>query len=324
MPRAQSNPAVALKERSRVPPQGSNTFGRVAGRASAGGLFPRPHALALFLVPTLCPFFSSLRSAWGRVPWPLRGLFLFGEENLPRAANPREVGVAGSQGWTQERPHLRPHALALLLVLRSAWGRVPWPLRGLFLFGERTSRGLQTRGRLGLREVRVGRRSVRTSAPTLWPFFSSLRSAWGRVPWPLRGLFLFGEENLPRAANPREVGVAGGQGWTQERPHLRPHALALLLVLRSAWGRVPWPLRGLFLFGERTSRGLQTRGRLGLREVRVGRRSVRTSAPTRNVGVRGSVRGAACAPPEGQRSHRSRLGRAPPPVSAFAWPCQFL
>ena len=210
MPRAQSNPAVALKERSRVPPQGSNTFGRVAGRASAGGLFPRPNALALFLVPTLCPFFSSLRSAWGRVPWPLRGLFLFGEENLPRAANPREVGVAGSQGWTQERPHLRPHALALLLVLRSAWGRVPWPLRGLFLFGERTSRGLQTRGRLGLREVRVGRRSVRTSAPT------------------------------------------------------------------------------------------------------------------RNVGVRGSVRGAACAPPEGQRSHRSRLGRAPPPVSAFAWPCQFL
>jgi len=51
-----------------------------------------PRSPPFFLVPTLCSFLSSQRSAWGRASWPLRGLFV-SEKNLPRVANPREVGV---------------------------------------------------------------------------------------------------------------------------------------------------------------------------------------------------------------------------------------
>ncbi len=74
------------------------------GAQTAPGTDPRaPRAPSrtfqyVSLVPTLCFFLSSLRSAWGRASWPLRGLFLFGEDWTRKSGTSRGLRTRGRLG----------------------------------------------------------------------------------------------------------------------------------------------------------------------------------------------------------------------------------
>ena len=176
-------------------------------------LAPRSAPLSL---PTFCSLFSSLRSAWGRASWPLRGLF----KKPPAGPKP-----AGGWGWTRERPRIfAPTRSAearrksgTLAALRSLWAGALSP-----------ARRRQDAGRGG-------------PAHSMSPFSR---------PYALRGDGLLGRSaassrNLPRVPNPREVGV----GRRSVRESLPPRGAqgregrAGRLRLRSLWAGALSPAR---------------------------------------------------------------------------------
>jgi len=241
---------------------------------------------------------SSLRSAWGRASWPLCGLFVFGKSGCgvqepPAGYEPaggwgcRLVGggsvpreEAAGRGARRPRPQPNPEnepgivgrgSVRIIAPTRSVGASMisdffsrPYALRGDGAPGRSAASSFSGRVDAGFRNLPRVTNPREVGVAGLWA---------GALP-PARRRQDAGHGG-PAHSRPRE---RTRDCWTRERPAHRPHAerrgehdLRLLLSsLRSAWGRGSWPLCGLFVFGEEwtrdsgTSRGLRTRGRLGL------------------------------------------------------------
>jgi len=164
----------------------------------------------------LLPFFSPLRSAWGRLAG-RSGVRSSGKRKGPRSGRETRPHAERRDEKGMER---RDELLPFFSPLRSAWGPFPFsPLRSAW--GRVAGRsGVQSSGK------REGPRSGRETRPhaerrdekgmerrdELLPFFSPLRSAWGPFPFsPLRSAW-------GRVAGRSGVRSSGKEGGAAERP----------------------------------------------------------------------------------------------------------